>query len=173
MDPDKPRFLAPFQTAPSSLKELRAEKSGPLIEKIRAWCEAKNLKYLLSEDEMGKSIRYLLKNWEEFTVFLKDIRVPLSNNHAERSLRHSVLGRKNFYGSKTINGADVAADHYTIIESCKLLRLDPTVYYRYLVHANNTSTAALSPLRYARWTYEQKKAKAAAAAQNEEGRQAP
>ena len=155
------------------LKELRAEKSGPLIEKIRAWCEAKNLKYLLSEDEMGKSIRYLMKNWNEFTVFLKDIRVPLSNNHAERSLRHSVLGRKNFYGSKTINGADVAADHYTIIESCKLLRLDPAVYYRYLVHANNTSTAALSPLRYARWTYEQKKAKAAAAAQNEEGRQAP
>jgi hypothetical protein len=35
------------------------------------------------------------------------------------------MGRKNFYGSRSINGADVAATLYTIIESCKRVELDP------------------------------------------------
>jgi hypothetical protein len=146
------------------LKVLREEKSAVLVDMIKIWLDEKNLKYLLSEDEMGKSIRYLLGHWKEFTVFLDDIRVPLSNNHAERSLRHAVLGRKNFNGSKTINGADVAADHYTIIETCKLVDLDPPVYYRYLVDTNNAGGEVLSPLGYVRWDWEQKKASRAQAA---------
>lgn len=36
--------------------------------------------------------------------------------------------RKNFYGSKSINGADVTATLYTIIESCKKVELDPRTY---------------------------------------------
>jgi transposase len=149
------------------LKVLRKEKSQGIVDIIKKWCEEKNAKYLLSEDEMGKAIRYLLNNWDEFTLFLKDIRVPLSNNHAERSLRHSVLGRKNYNGSKTINGADVAADHFTIIETCKLVQLEPADYYRYLVHSNNAGNEALSPLGYVRWLYKQKLAAQAAAKTNE------
>jgi transposase len=138
------------------LRTLREEKSRPVVDRIKSWLGEKNLKYLLDEDEMGKSIRYLLGNWKEFTEFLSDLRVPLSNNHAERSLRHSVLGRKNFYGSKSINGADVAADHYTIIETCKLLQTDSAEYYRYLVGANNRGEDVMSPFRYVHWKYEQK-----------------
>ena len=148
-----------------ALKVLREQKSRAIVERIKTWLDEKNAKYLLRDDEMGKSIRYLLNSWREFTVFLDDIRVPLSNNHAERSLRHSVLGRKNFYGSKTINGADVAADHYTIVETCKLLSLDPAAYYRYLVKTNNAGIDAMSPLQYVRWKYEQKKAAREASAE--------
>ena len=140
------------------LKALRATKSLVLTQMIHEWLKEKESKYLLSENAMTKAIGYLLGHWKEFTVFLEDIRVPLSNNHAERSLRHSVLGRKNFYGSKTINGADVAADHYTIIETCKLLDLDPAEYYRYLVDSNHAGTEVLSPLAYVRWRWEMKKA---------------
>lgn len=142
------------------LKALRQEKSRKIIDRIKAWLEAKRLKYLLDEDEMGKSIRYFLNHWKEFTLFLDDIRVPLSNNHAERTLRHSVLGRKNYYGSKTINGADVAAEHFTIVETCKLVNLDPAAYYRYLVKASNAGQEVLSPLRYVRDLWEKKKAAA-------------
>jgi hypothetical protein len=90
-----------------------------------------------------------------------------AGTRTERSLRHSVLGRKNFYGSKTINGADVAADHYTIIETCKLLQLDPAAYYRYLVTANNHGESVMSPFKYVHWLYEQKKAREAAAAESQ------
>ena len=153
------------------LKILREEKSRVLADIIKTWLDDKNSKYLLSENEMAKAIRYLLGHWKEFTVFLDDIRVPLSNNHAERSLRHSVLGRKNFYGSKTIDGADVAADHYTIVETCKLVDLDPAAYYRYVVDTNNAGGEVLSPLNYVRLLWEQKKSTRAKAAA-EEGAQA-
>lgn len=142
------------------LKQLREEKSRPIVDRIKIWLEQKKLKYLLSEDEMGKSISYLLNDWKEFTLFLEDIRVPLSNNHAERTLRHSVLGRKNYYGSKTINGADVAAEHFTIVETCKLVNLDPASYYRYLVKTNHAGQEVLSPLGYVRDLWENKKAAA-------------
>jgi transposase len=146
------------------LKLLRDEKSKEILVRLKAWLVEKDSKYLFEEDEMGKAIRYILGSWKEFTVFMDDIRVPLTNNHAERALRHSILGRKNFYGSKTIDGADVAAVHYSIIESCKLVQLEPAAYYRYLVETNNAGGEVLSPLGYVRWRYEKKKAAAAAAA---------
>lgn len=46
----------------------------------------------------------------------------------ERTIRQAVMGRKNFYGSRSIDGADVAAIMYTIIESCKKVELDPRDY---------------------------------------------
>ena len=149
------------------LKLLREQKSRAIAARIKEWLHEKNSKYLLSENEMGKAIRYVYDSWREFTVFLDDIRVPLSNNHAERSLRHSVLGRKNFYGSKTINGADVAADHYTIIETCKLVDLDPAAYYRYLVKTNHAGGEVLSPLGYVRWLWEQELASRAKTSENQ------
>ena len=138
---------------------LRKQKSRPLIERIRVWLETRQRKYLLDEDEMGKSIRYLLNQWPGFTLFLTDIRVPLTNNHAERTLRHGVLGRKNYYGSKTINGADVAAEHLTIVETCKLVNLEPQAYYRYLLQAGRD---ALSPLKYVQSLWEQRNTQSAA-----------
>ena len=77
-----------------ALTEIGREESVPLSEKIKKWLEEKSRKYLLSDDDMSKAILYLLKAWTEFTLFLSDIRIPMTNNHAERSLRHGVLGRK-------------------------------------------------------------------------------
>ena len=63
----------------------------------------------LPESGFTKAIAYSLKRWAGFTAFLDDARIPLTNNDTERAIRPSVVGRKNFYGSKSINGADVAA----------------------------------------------------------------
>ena len=73
-------------------------------------------------------------------------------------LHHTVLGHMNFNGSKTINGADVASVHYSLIQTCKKVQLDPATYYRYLVDTNNAKGTPLTPLGYVRWKYEQKKA---------------
>ena len=51
------------------------------------------------------------------TKFLKDPIIPMSNNEAERTIRQSVLGRKNFYGSRSIDGADVNAIMHTLTVS--------------------------------------------------------
>ena len=133
----------------NELKLLRQNESKPIVDKIREWLfEKKSLH--LPESGFTKAVDYMLKYWKGLTLFLADTRVPLTNNDVERALRHSVLGRKNFYGSKSINGADVAAILYTVIESCKKVELDPVSYMKYVILTNNKDEKPLTPLKYAK-----------------------
>ncbi len=77
---------------------------------------------------LRNAIQYCINHWAELTKFLDDPIIPLTNNEAERTIRQAVMGRKNFYGSRSIDGADVAAIIYTVIESCKKVELDPRNY---------------------------------------------
>jgi len=104
----------------------------------------------LPESGFSKAIDYMMNRWEGFTALLKDERIPLTNNDCERAIRPSVVGRKNFYGSKSINGADVAAVIYTVIESCKKVELDPSAYIKYVIRENCKDKTPLTPLSYAR-----------------------
>ena len=118
----------------ADLTEVRKVKSKTQTEKILEWLIEQRPKHL-PRSGMVKAIDYALGHWSELTLFLRDLSVPLTNNDAERALRHVVMGRKNFNGSKTINGADVAANIYTVIESAKKAGLNPGDYLRYLIDA--------------------------------------
>jgi transposase len=109
------------------LKNLRTQESKPLTEKMLKWLIDK-LPSARAESKFKQAIQYSLKNWKELTKFLENELIPLSNNEAERTIRHAVMGRKNFYGSRSIDGADVTATLYTIIESTKKVELDPRDY---------------------------------------------
>lgn len=116
------------------LKDLRREESKKVLEEYREWL-FETAKNHLGESGIRKAINYSLKFWAELTRFTEDLTLPLSNNDAERALRHIVMGRKNFNGSKTINGADTAAAIYTVIESAKRVGLQPRTYLKYLIEA--------------------------------------
>lgn len=131
------------------LKVVRQTRSAPLVAKIKSWMEEQTAQHL-PESQMRKAIAYTFKLWQGLTLFLRDERVPLSNNDAERTLRHAVVGRKNFYGSKTIDGADLAATLYTVIESCKRVELEPRAFIEMAVRASARGEDPPSPLQYAR-----------------------
>ena len=116
------------------LRELRRAESRPVLERLRAWMDEAEKKNL-PQSGIRKAINYTRKLWPELTRFSEDMRLPLSNNDAERALRHVVMGRKNFNGSKTINGADTAASIYTVIESAKKVGVQPRAYLQYLIEA--------------------------------------
>lgn len=109
------------------LREIRNKQSRPIIEKMRLWL-LRELPEARGESLLLKAIQYYMNHWKELTKFLDDPIIPLTNNEAERTIRHAVMGRKNFYGSRSIDGADLAATIYTIIESCKKVELDPRDY---------------------------------------------
>lgn len=131
------------------LQTVRETRSALLVERIRLWMEDEAWRNL-PESQLRKAIGYTLKLWPGLTLFLKDMRVPLSNNDAERTLRHAVVGRKNYYGSKTIDGADLAATLFTVIESCKRVEIEPRAFIEMLVRASARSEDLPSPLEYAR-----------------------
>jgi hypothetical protein len=114
------------------LRHLRAAKSRQVVMRMQDWMLKESQNYLPG-DGIISAIKYCSNHWTDLTNFLKDLSLPLSNNDAERALRHVVMGRKNFNGSKTINGADVAATLYTIIETAKKSSLQPTEYMKYVI----------------------------------------
>jgi len=109
------------------LLEIRQTRSKPLIDEMKKWLTAQLIESR-PETHMRKAIQYCFNHWVELTKFLENPIIPLSNNEAERTIRHAVMGRKNFYGSRSIDGADLTATMYTIIESCKKVELDPRDY---------------------------------------------
>jgi len=131
------------------LKEVRDAESKKILQELHPLLLEIKQKHL-PESALVKAASYSLKLWNGLKVFLKDPKVPLSNNDAERALRHAVMGRKNFYGSKTINGADVAATLYTVIETCKRVELDPKSYMEMAIRKIIDGKTPLTPLAYAR-----------------------
>ena len=104
------------------------------------------------QSKKRKGIIYILKRWQGFTAFLTDMRIPLSNNEAERTIRHSVVGRKNYYGAGSHSGADTAATIFTIVESCKKNDIDPRSFLQSCLHQLAEGEDLETPLALARRT---------------------
>lgn len=129
-----------------------------LLRKTRSNEEISKLKKLLFDEypksrdgsQKRKAILYIQKRWDGFTKFLTDTRIPLSNNEAERTIRHAVVGRKNYYGSGSRTGADTAATLFTIIESCKKNDIDPRTYLLKSLLQIAAGEKPLTPLALAR-----------------------
>ena len=113
-------FLLPIL----ELTEIRRIHSRPLVSTLEKLLDKYRMK-ALPQSGLGKALSYAQNQWPYLIKFLENPNVPLSNNAIERALRGPVLGRKNFLGFRTINGADVGMTFYTIINTCKLLDLDP------------------------------------------------
>lgn len=70
----------------------------------------------------------LLKKIPKYLVCLKDPNIPLTNNRAERDLRHVVLKRTVSFGSRNAKGAE----HTGILLSCLMSRLGRGTLQDYL-----------------------------------------
>jgi transposase len=102
----------------------------------------------LPESPLGKAVMYLLNRWTDFTRYAETGDFPIDNNPVENAQRPIAVVRKNqlFLGSE--GGGQVAAICYTLIQSCRLQKVDPVAYMveactRKL--AGETDYAALTP----------------------------
>lgn len=86
-----------------------------------------------SKNHYRKALNYFLENYEGLTLFLDDPEVPIDNNAQERLLRSHVVGRKTWYGTHSERGARTAAILFSIVESCKLVGVNPREYLKILV----------------------------------------
>jgi len=82
----------------------------------------------LKKNEILPSAKKLLvslnKHWKGLTVFVDYAEIPMDNNLAERGLRGSVIGRKNYYGSGAVWSAELAAALFTLFGTLKLWKLN-------------------------------------------------
>lgn len=119
----------------------------PHFEAIKAEAEAKASNYS-NRSQMATAYNYFLKNYSGLTLFLSNHQVPIDNNGSERLLRSHVVGRKTWYGTHSRKGAEVAAVHFTIVETCKLNQVNPREYYLDAIHRIHSKTELLTPRQY-------------------------
>lgn len=129
----------------SRIREVRREQSQPLLNDLIAWAKQQRG---LPGSKLRQAIDYMTSNWSGLTHFIEEPRAPLSNNAAERCLRGPVVGRKNHHGSKSQRGTEVAALFYSLIESAKLVGVDPEKYLRAAAEAAIRNGAALLPHQF-------------------------
>jgi len=132
--------------SPEDILKKRQEMK-PLFEAIRAEAEAKVATYS-NKSQMASAYNYFLKNYDGLTLFLTNPLVPIDNNSSERLLRSHVVGRKTWYGTHSRKGAEVAAVHFSIVETCKLIQVNPREYYLDAVQRIHSKSELLTPRRY-------------------------
>jgi transposase len=135
----------------AELKIIRRNESVKVVISLRDLLMAE-LPKSRSQSKKRKGIIYVLKRWQGFTAFLTDTRIPLSNNEAERTIRHAVVGRKNYYGAGSHSGAETAATIFTIVESCKKNDVDPRSFLQASLQRVAAGEKLETPLAFARRT---------------------
>lgn len=101
-----------------------------------------------SKSKMGKALVYFLGAYEELTLFLTNPNLPIDNNAQERMLRNPVVGRKTWYGTHSERGAETAAILFTLVESCKLVGVNPREYFKHLVADLHQGKPAYIPAEF-------------------------
>lgn len=82
-----------------------------------------------SEHEKVKGLsREILRDWVAVFAVLEHPKLPLTNNEAERALRHWVIQRKISMGTRTPEGTHVFTLLASVIETCYKRKASPWLY---------------------------------------------
>lgn len=129
--------------------ELR-ERMRPIFQEMKTKGEIQLLG-LSKQSALAKAINYFNKNFDGLTYFIKNVDVSIDNNSQESLLRNPVIGRKTWYGTHSVKGAETAAVLFSIIESCKLNKINPREYFKDLIETIHGGKPPPTP-----WEYKQK-----------------
>ena len=106
---------------------VRQQRILPLLNELEAWMRVERAR-LSRHADVAKAFDYMLTRWPAFTVFLRDGRICLTNNAAERALRGIALGRKAWLFAGSDRGGERAAVVYSLIATAKLNDVDPQAW---------------------------------------------
>lgn len=106
-------------------RQLRDERSRDIVSRLEIWCQAQRV---LPKTQLDQAIQFVTSRWKSLKVFLDDPAVPLDNGEAERRIRTPVVGRKNYYGTRSEKGARVASLMFSMIQTCVQQGVEPFSY---------------------------------------------
>jgi transposase len=126
--------------------------SQPVMTRLKDWMQEKiSGRHVEPNSGLGQAIRYMLKHWEPLTLFLRQAGAPLDNNACERALKMAILHRKNSLSYKTLHGARVGDLFMSLINTCRLGRVNPFAYL--LAIATNPADVKARPSAWLPWNY--------------------
>ena len=115
---------------------------GDLLENYRLECERMSL---FTHTKARALAVEMLNDWAAIFRVLDHPHLPLTNNEAERALRHWVILRRISYGTKTETGSRVFAILASVIETCRKRQHSPWRYLQAVI-ANQRAGLPVLPL---------------------------
>jgi len=129
------------ELAASAIKELRQQRSKPILDQICPHLEDWSIA-LLPKSPIGQAVGYARGQWKALNRYIDDGDLAIDNNLSERVLRIVAIGRKNWMFAGSDAGAERAAVIYSLIASCKLCGIDPFAYLRDVLDRVSTHPAS-------------------------------
>ena len=130
-------------------QELRQQLAVPRLEQFKAWLQSQQMAnggQVLPKSPMGQAISYALNQWDALCLYSTDGDLSIDNNIAENALRRVALGRKNFLFVGSERAGRAAAIYYSLVESCKVNKVNPLTYMTYvLTNVRNKQVMLLTP----------------------------
>lgn len=124
--------------------KAKLEKAFTLLKKIAE----SEMPKLSSKSALYDALEYLVTYYQGLTLFLSNRSIPMHNQRSEQSLRNPVVGRKIWYGSHSPDTAADMAKIMSLVESCKLLKINPRKYIDDAIERVHKGLPALSPYEY-------------------------
>jgi hypothetical protein len=138
--------------SPEARLRFHQEASGPAMQDLHGWLTGQlEEKRAEPNSALGGAIGYMLKHWDQLTLFLRQAGAPLDNNVCERALKKAILHRKNALFYKTQNGAGVGDLFMSLIYTCQLNGANPFAYLTEL--QRHADRVASGPQQWMPWNY--------------------
>ena len=99
---------------------------------MRQWLD-KALPAVTPKSALGKALAYMNHYWPKLIRYVEWGDTPIDNNRAENAIRPFVVGRKAWLFSDTPAGADASALIYSLVETAKANRIEPSTWLAMLL----------------------------------------
>lgn len=130
------------------------KRSQPAMKNLKKWLDKQVKEQSVEPNSgLGKAIDYLRRHWKGLTLFLRQADAPLDNNILEQALKIPIRLRKNSLIHRTCHGAHVASLLMSIIQTCRLCKVNPIDYLTVL--QNNKSFVFKTPEDWLPWVYKE------------------
>lgn len=127
------------QMTPQKRKELRLEKSLPVINQMGKWI-AEEYQKVLPKSAIGQALAYCANRWTALSNYMLDGVLEIDNNLTENAIRPVALGRKNYLFAGSHEAAQRSAMMYTFFANCKIHQVNPYNWLKYVLeNINHTS----------------------------------
>lgn len=107
--------------------ELRQEKAVPILNNFKDWLDEKST-LVLPKNALGMAMQYTLNQWKALFRYTENGILTIDNGYAERLLKPTVLGKKNYLFFGSDSGGEMAATYYSLIQSAILHGLNTEEY---------------------------------------------
>ena len=109
----------------------RQEHALPILDQFKAWLDRENEdRRILPKSPIRAAFTYTLNQWDALVRYTEEGYLSFDNNIAERLVKLSAIGRKNFLFVGSENGGHGAAVMYSLVSSAKANGVEPFAWLR-------------------------------------------